>query len=375
MKLTPIPIWLAILFLPEILFIPNQATAGTFQHQEVNQEDFIAIARPYGDNKYDLLILQQVPSRRQCWREQGTSPVFVDPLLLNFDFTGSCERSTDSNGYSVRIDEKDYGLNYLLRVVERNGELVLVAAHRSDYRQPEVVIGRTEGIGQGLLKIQLDPGWRFTKRSYRGKILGHVYLTGDSSAIRPPETNEEGVATETPNSSEKPVRELTFTSGRSSRNTRVSPRPFREDNNNLPREKQQEAPTTPPINFSSPNPSSNSALPPPPSPKSSVSPSTSSEFSDLPPLPVPSQVSRSSVVPPPNSSPQQGGRISEGYRVLVSAMNSQQQAQVKGLYPDAFPTTYQGRSLWQIGRFSTRENAEMALRGFENRGISGLIIP
>jgi hypothetical protein len=75
------------------------------------------------------------------------------------------------------------------------------------------------------------------------------------------------------------------------------------------------------------------------------------------------------------STPQGGESFSDGYRVLVSATNSQQQAQVKGLYPDAFPTTYQGRSLWQIGRFSNRENAETALRGFENRGISGLIIP
>ena len=29
-------------------------------------------------------------------------------------------------------------------------------------------------------KISLDPGWRFTKRTYQGRELGHVYLTYDS---------------------------------------------------------------------------------------------------------------------------------------------------------------------------------------------------
>lgn len=392
MKLTPIHTFLATLSILGTLFIPDQVIAGTFEHQEVNQRDFVAIARPFGNGDYDLLILQQIPGQRQCWREQGSSPIFVDPLLLNFDFTGSCQRSTDSNGYSVRIDGKDYGLDYLLRVVERNGELVLIATHRRNYRQPEIVIGRTQGSGQGFLKIQLDPGWRFTKRSYLGKVLGHVYLTGDSSAINSPQPSREGVATTTSNPSEKPVREFTFTSSPSSvnsnppptSNARVSPRPFREDN-------RPKKPLKPPVNYSDPNPSSPSALPPPPSPRSSSSPSASSDFSDLPPLPAPSQVNQSSIVPPPDSSGRQSlsqviGRlstpqgserqtISDGYRVLVSATNSQQKAQVKGLYPDAFPTVYQGRSLWQIGRFSTRINAETALRSFENRGMNGLIIP
>ena len=105
MKFTPLFRWFsvtAIALSAEI--IPLSLQAATFFQQEVNQRDFIAIARPYGDNKYDLLILQQLPGQRQCWQEEGGTPIMVNPLLLNFDFTDICERSTDSNGYSLRID-------------------------------------------------------------------------------------------------------------------------------------------------------------------------------------------------------------------------------------------------------------------------------
>jgi len=73
-------------------------------------------------------------------------------LLLDFDFTGSCERATDSNGYSLRIRGTDYGLEYLLRIVQRNGELVLVGTPRNP-RQSEVIVGRTKGLGTGLIQI------------------------------------------------------------------------------------------------------------------------------------------------------------------------------------------------------------------------------
>jgi hypothetical protein len=43
-------------------------------------------------------------------------------------------------------------------------------------------IGRTDGIGTSLIKIKLEPGWRFTKRTYNGQALGHIYLTCDRAA-------------------------------------------------------------------------------------------------------------------------------------------------------------------------------------------------
>lgn len=377
------------------------ATAVSFDQQEVDQSQFIAIARPYGENKYDLLLLQQIPGQRQCWSESGSNPTVVEPLLLNFDFTGSCERSTDSNGYSIRIDGQDYGLNYLLRVVERQGELILVGTHRSNPSQPEVVVGRTAGLAAGFLKINLDPGWRFTKRAYGGKVLGHVYLTGESSALQPPATASQSEATPSPEA--EPVREITFS---------ATPPPS-PSATVLPDSKNEAAQPSPslPLPPSPPQPptatgTGNEMTSPTPPP----SPSATASFSDLPPLPPPPQAYSSPVVPPPpvsSSSNQRslsdvltvaprplgsgrgepsstGDRVpvpdaplpvrAGGYRVMAAAKDGSQQTQMRSLYPDAFPSSYQGKSMWQVGVFSSRENAEKALESLEKIGLEGLIV-
>ncbi|MEG3438859.1 DUF3747 domain-containing protein [Pannus brasiliensis CCIBt3594] len=169
--------------------------AQTFDEQPIDQTKMVAIARPYGSNKYDLLVLEQIPGKKQCWSESGSNPVMIDPLLLNFDFTGICRRATDSNGYSIRLDGRDFGLDYILRIVERGGELVLVGTPR-DTRRPELVVGRTRGMQQGFMKIILEPGWQFSRRAFQGKSLGHFYFTGKEAEVLaaagktpPPDTN------------------------------------------------------------------------------------------------------------------------------------------------------------------------------------------
>ncbi|MFP4120435.1 DUF3747 domain-containing protein [Coleofasciculus sp.] len=188
--------------------------AGTFDSQEVNSDNFIAVAAPFGDNKYQLLIIEQRSNQRACWQEVGSNPAIVDPLLLNFDFTGICGRSTDSNGYSIRMEGQDLGLDYLLRIVERNGELVLVGTNRMNRQAPRVEIGRTQGLSNGnFLKIELDPGWRFTRRAYQGQALGHIYLTSDTGvpatpAVSPPNPVTPAVREPAPTETE---REFIFT--------------------------------------------------------------------------------------------------------------------------------------------------------------------
>ena len=144
----------------------NQTSAATFEQKQVEQGKFIAVAQPFGANSHQLLIIEQKSNKRACWSESGTNPVIVDPLLLNFDFTGICGRSTDSNGYSMRMAGEDLGLDYILSIVERNGELFLVGKHRLDRKAPEVIIGRTGGISQGFMKIFLQPDWEFAKRMF-----------------------------------------------------------------------------------------------------------------------------------------------------------------------------------------------------------------
>ena len=333
-----------------IPWFPSQASP--FDEKEVNQDDFIAIARPYGDNKYDLLILRQIPGQRQCWQEiESNSVTTIDPLLLNFNFAGSCERSTDSNGYSIRIDGKDFGLDYLLRVVKRKDELVLVGSHRSDPTQPNIVIGRTQGITSGFLKIDLDPGWRFTQRAYDGKTLSHVYVTGDSTSIlAQPSTPDEFMS--------ESQEDQTFT---------AQTQPSR------PPSRYQPFPMSSENGVSSQTPSSSDEPPPLPS------------FSELPPLEPPTTKSVNGMVPtpPPNAintgrneieSPGNSNKNAKGYRVVVAVNNNSDKNRVRSLFPEAFSTSYQGRSMLQVGLFSDKDNAQKAEQSLRSIGLKPIIL-
>lgn len=159
--------------------VPAKA-AFKFDQTEINQNRVVAIAVPRGIGGHSLLVLEQISNQKDCWQEMGNTPTVIDPLLLNFDFTGICGRATDSNGYSLRMAGIDLGLEYTLSLQSSNGDIKLVGTPRDSKAKP-VVIGRTNGITDGMLKISLDPGWRFTKRAYEGKTLGHFYLTSDST--------------------------------------------------------------------------------------------------------------------------------------------------------------------------------------------------
>ncbi|NES87501.1 MAG: DUF3747 domain-containing protein, partial [Moorea sp. SIO2B7] len=156
------------------------AIAATFTQKELNQNKVIAIAAPIsGGSSHQLLILEQISNKRSCWREIGNSPTKIELLLLNFDFTGICGRSIDSNGYSVRVAGNDLGWRYALRLVRHRNDIKLVATPTSDPTTPEIEIGSTKGITNDFAKIILNPGWRLTKRVYNGRTLGHLYLTNN----------------------------------------------------------------------------------------------------------------------------------------------------------------------------------------------------
>ncbi len=166
--------------------LPVRAQAGLFSHSEVEPANFVAVASPIGGGvKHQLLILEQVKpigKSRACWVEEtvvGTTSVTgIKPLLLDFDFTGVCDRKTDSNGYSIRVAGVDLGLRYRLNMVRRNGDILLMGLPNGS--GPELEIGRVGGITPGFAKIVLNPGWRLGRRTFQGKPLGHIYLVTDS---------------------------------------------------------------------------------------------------------------------------------------------------------------------------------------------------
>jgi hypothetical protein len=160
--------------------LANQSVAFTFGQKNVSQNKFIAIAAPLTGNSYKLLIIEQISATKKCWRTKGRKPVQVEPLFMTFDFTGICGRSTDSNGYSVRYAGTDLALNYILTIKQRRNELVLLGIPRPGHNGPILEIGRTYGKTSGYLQIALNPGWRFTRRTFNDKPLKHIYLTRGS---------------------------------------------------------------------------------------------------------------------------------------------------------------------------------------------------
>ena len=172
---------LAVLASSALAIFPSMAVSQ-FGQQEVDQSKFIAIASPFRNGEiHQLLVVEQVADAPQCWAESGYAPTLVNPLLLTFDFTGICNRSIDSNGYSIRMGGEDIAFRYALRILQQDGDMLLVGAPRVGRGAP-LLIGHTSGITTDFAKITLDEGWRFTKRTLGDRVLGHVYITSDASA-------------------------------------------------------------------------------------------------------------------------------------------------------------------------------------------------
>ena len=160
--------------------ISSHAQTSLFGSSEVDQTKFVVTAIPSSiSNLYQLVIIEQVSSTRNCWSESGSNPTIVNPLLLQFDFSGICGRATDSNGYSIRMAGQDLGVSYSFSFVRSGNDLVMVGSDPFNPRGAKIEIGRTNGLSQSPMKVNLNPGWRLTRRTYEGSPLGHIYLTNN----------------------------------------------------------------------------------------------------------------------------------------------------------------------------------------------------
>lgn len=170
-----------------------EARAATFSEKEINQSKFVLVAAPIGNgNIHQLLILEQISTEKECWSESGSNPVVIDPLLLNFDFTGLCSRSVDQNGYSIRVDGDDLGGRYLVQIRKTDTDMVLMGIPDSKAGgDQEIELGRTNGKTTGFAKIALNPDWRLTKRAFKKKTLGHVYISKGISAVPFPDVEND----------------------------------------------------------------------------------------------------------------------------------------------------------------------------------------
>lgn len=184
----------------------TRVDAQSFDNIEANQEDFVLVAAPGGGllGRPEFMIIEQKTDAQQCWGESGSQPTQIEPLLLNFDFSGICGRSTDSNGYSIRAGDGDAGSRFNLAIDEEEGEYLLIATPSTfptnPYRNsPPLTLGRTFGkADNGFTKIFLNPGWRLTRRSFEGRTLGHLYLTNDATLAALVEAGGGPIASEPP---------------------------------------------------------------------------------------------------------------------------------------------------------------------------------
>ena len=292
----------------------SRALAQDYGQQSIDSDRVVAIAEPISNGRfYKLLILQQLSDQRDCFEEKAGSPTTIEPLLLNFDFSGICGRSSDSNGYSVRIGNEDLSSRYRLQVTRRGDNLVLVAlpgalpGRGGDL--PVLEIGRSNGVANDFVKLTLDPGWKMSRRTLSGNAQGHIYLSNDQD-LQTVVAQAGGVR--------QPTAAL--------------------------------SPSTP----STPSPST---------------PSPSRPSISTPPILNGGSLPRPGAAPTPS-----GGSSSTYYQVIVPTDSAIVRSRVQQVASDAFIATVNGRRVIQAGLFQERNRADEVVAKLSSRGIETQVI-
>lgn len=378
---------------------PTAVQAAQFDQAEVaDQSRFVVMASPIGTTgSYKLLIFEQLNNRRQCWQEVPGNPTTIVPLFMEFDFTGICGRSTDSNAYSVRVAGQELGGRYNLRLVRKANDLVLIGFSLVDKDVQFFEIGRTRGLADGYLKVELDPQWRLTRRTFQGKPVGHLYFTSDRdlrdladtaapltpSPQTPPSPTPEPI---TPSSYPVPPQPSTQPIGQPAlQPIPQPPAPVQAAPVQAAPVQPQDtrAPSSAPGNYVVPIvPGTVPANDPVAAPKSLSSTQDWSKRGAVVVPVVTAPVSRPVVLPPvvtapstPVISPPASNLSSTGYRVVVMAITPDQQNQVRQLVPSAFRTTVNGQTVMQVGVFRDRAIADSLQQRFAAQNLVARILP
>jgi Protein of unknown function (DUF3747) len=347
------------------------AKAATFDQKEIDPDKVIAVAVPIPQaNRYNLLILQQLSNTKQCWQERDGT---VDPLLLKFDFTNICGRSTDSNGYSIRIAGQDQGLDYRFSIVKQKNHLSLMGIPSRKAGSPPIEIARTENLNSGFLKLKLNSGWHFAQRTYQGKTLGHIYLTRDtmpegSSAILASTASTQPLFKPSNRtlSSRPPVKLGRNPNRASAYSSRVLNGPIE-----IPVPAPQAGSNRPNSNF----PIVAAGILPVPS--ANIPMGNAGNESDLITSSTPS-LNLNAMAPGTSGAPTSGYQVAMAnpnyrYRVFVNATDPKQRQAVKTIVPDSFRSSYQGRPMVQVGAFQDKSQADEVIARLSQHGINTIL--
>jgi hypothetical protein len=170
--------WLGLALAAGASLLPLAAsgqTAGLFSSRPLDASRFAVLGKPVGRSDWTLLVLEQVQPAPRCWEQRADG--LIDPALNRFDFSGICSRYIDSNGYSLRIGQRDLASTYRLRLQQRGTTLELLAMTPSDPATLLVGLGRVDQRDRdGFVMIQLQPGWQLQRRVFGEQTLSHVYF-------------------------------------------------------------------------------------------------------------------------------------------------------------------------------------------------------
>jgi len=363
----------------------SSVAAAQFDQTEISDQNrLIVIAAPLGTKggNHRLLILEQLNDRRLCWQESGSNPTLVDPLLVEFDFTGICGRGTDSNSYSVRVEGQDLASRYNLRIVRKSNDLVLVAYSLVDKEIQFFEIGRTNGLTESFAKINLDPGWRLARRSFQGKNVGHIYLIHDQSLA---EVAKKAIPLQQIVPLQPSLAAPTLSPALIPAQPSVELAPSSPQPSSYP----VLVPPMPQVDPTLPNPQMIPVAPPvpanpvaQPSPSGGVAPSPTQNF--VVPTVAPENPASPSFNPAPSAPtglppqsfvPINGSSLFNlSYRVVVDAATPERQAQVKQLIPSAFRASFDGQQVMQVGVFRDRATAESLQQQLNLQSLQARII-
>jgi Protein of unknown function (DUF3747) len=377
----------------------GQAAAVTFEQKDLDPNQVVAVAVPLSQgDRYNLLILEQLSNARPCWQDKAGGS--IEPLLLQFDFTNICGRSTDSNGYSIRIAGEDKSLDYRLSIAKQGNRLVLRGLPARNARGPALEIAHTESVAPGFLKLVLNPEWHFAKRTYQGKTLGHIYLARNASPSEGGADNPYPL-TLAGSSNPYPLRVAGSSSNAASSSSlfRGNSRRVRSLSKASPYRSSAGA-ITAPIEIPVPEPSV--AARPLRAPYSTPLPtSIGPDSNGLPTLtggilPVPSanipmgkagnepdlitastpSLNINAMAPSAGGSSASGFQVAMAnyrYRVFVNPVDSRQHRAVKSLVPDSFRSSYKGRTVLQVGAFQDRAEANAVIDLLNRNGINSIL--
>jgi Protein of unknown function (DUF3747) len=380
----------------------GRSAAATFDQKDLDPNQVVAVAVPLSQgDRYNLLILEQLSSTRPCWQEKTNSPGNIEPLLLQFDFTKICGRSTDSNGYSIRIAGEDKSLDYRLSISKRGSRLVLLGLPARSTSGPALEIAHTESLSPGFLKLVLNPEWHFAKRTYQGKTLGHIYLARNASPSKggadspfPLTLASSGANNPYPlrvAGSRTTAGSSSLFQGSSGRGRSLSkPSPYRSGTGAI----------TAPIEIPVPEPSLaarplrapySPPLPSPVSPDNSGLPTLAGGILPVPSANIPMgkagnepdlitsntpSLNIDAMIPGAEGSSSAGFQVAVAnyrYRVFVNPVDSRQNRAVRSLVPDSFRSSYKGQTVLQVGAFQDRAEADTVIELLNRNGIPSIL--